>query len=282
MTRDSLALVEVLADVPDSRQPRGKRHRLAAILSLAIAAMLCGYKSYSAMAEGGRNYGQDFARALGFTHGKTPCAATFHNIFRALDRQLFESRLGQWVEAVMADPHGEVDELEVINFDGKTLRGTRKQGAPAAHLLSAVGKRLGLTVAQQSVDDKTNEITAMTEMLKNLILEGRVITMDALLTQRAIADQIVNKGGDYLMVVKDNEAELLNWISALFEQPIWLTEAVCSAESKDAAHGRIEMRELSTSSALSGHNLWPGLEQVLKIERSVIEKKSGKQRREVV
>jgi hypothetical protein len=94
MTRQGLALVEVLADIPDSRQSRGKRHPLVAILSLAIAAMLCGYKSYSAMAEWGRNYGQEFAKALGFTHRKTPCAATLHNIFRSLDRQMFESKLG--------------------------------------------------------------------------------------------------------------------------------------------------------------------------------------------
>ena len=282
MTRDSLALVEVLADVPDFRQSRGRRHPLAAILSLAVAAMLCGYKSYSAMAEWGRNYGQDFAKALGFTHRKTPCAATLHNIFRSLDRQLFESRLGRWAEAVMADSHTEVDELEVIDFDGKTLRGTRKQGAPAAHLLSAVGQRLGLTVAQQSVDEKTNEITVMTEMLKTLLIENRVITMDALLTQRAIASQIVNQGGDYLMVVKENQAELLKWISALFEQTIWLREGVETAEAKDAAHGRIETRKLSASSALNDHGLWPGLERVLKIERSVMEKKSGRKRQEVV
>jgi hypothetical protein len=220
MTRQRLALVDVLADIPDFRQSRGKRHPLVAILSLAIAAMLCGYKSYSAMAEWGRNYGQEFAKALGFTHSKTPCAATLHFIFCYLDRQLFESKLGLWVESVMADSDGEGERLEVISFDGKTLRGSRKQGAPAAHLLSAVGQRLGLTVAQQSVDEKTNEITVMTQMLKNLLIENRVMTMDALLTQRAIAQQIVNRGGDYLMVVKDNQAELLRWVSALFEQTI--------------------------------------------------------------
>jgi predicted transposase YbfD/YdcC len=121
----------------------------------------------------------------------------------------------------------------------------------------------------------------MTEMLKDLIIENRVITMDALLTQRAIAQQIVNRGGDYLMVVKDNQAELLKWVSTLFEQTIWLREGVETAEMKEAAHGRIETRKLSTSSALNDHNLWPGLEQVIKIERAVIEK-SGKQRQEVV
>jgi DDE_Tnp_1-associated len=148
MTRESLALVEVLAQVPDFRQSRGKHHPLGAILSLAIAAVLCGYKSYSAMAEWGRNYGQEFTKALGFTHRRTPCASTLHNIFRSLDRQMFESKLGDWVEAVMADLPAEGGKLEVISFDGKTLRGSRKQGAPAAHLLSALGQRSGLTISR--------------------------------------------------------------------------------------------------------------------------------------
>ncbi len=282
MTRQSLALVEVLAQIPDFRQSRGKRHPLVAILSLAIAAMLCGYKSYSAIAEWGRNYGQLLARALGFTHSKTPCAATLHNIFCLLDRQMFETKLGQWVEAVMADSISDADDFEVISFDGKTLRGSRKAGAPAAHLLSALGQRLGLTLCQQSVDDKTNEITVITQMLKTLLIENRVITMDALLTQRAIAKEILGRGGNYLMVVKDNQGELLKWVSAVFEQTIWLREPVQTAEMKDAAHDRIETRKLWASASLSDHGLWPGLEQVFKIERRVVKKKTGKQSEEVV
>ena len=81
-------------------------------------------------------------------------------------------------------------------IDGKTLRGSRKQGAPGVHLLSAVSHRLGLTLAQQAVDAKTNEITAIHDLLRGLALAGRVITMDALLTQRAVARTIVEAGGD--------------------------------------------------------------------------------------
>ncbi len=181
----------------------------------------------------------------------------------------------------MSDSPVEDDSLEVVSFDGKTLRGTRKAGAPAAHLLSALGQRLGLTLFQHPVGDKTNEITVMSEMLRTLLIENRVITMDALLTQRQIARNILDRGGDYLMVVKANQGELLKWVSAVFEQSIWLREAVQTAEMKDAAHGRIETRKLSSSSSLSDHGLWPGLEQVLMIEREVIEKKSGKVRQEV-
>lgn len=94
MTRHCLALIDVFSEIPDFRQARGKRHPLKAILALAAAATLCGYRSYSAIAEWGRNYGRDLARALGFTHEKTPCASTLHSIFRLLDKQMFERELG--------------------------------------------------------------------------------------------------------------------------------------------------------------------------------------------
>src|SRR5205085_12044700 len=117
MTRSSLALTEVFSAIPDFRQARGKRYPLPAILALAAAAMLCGYRSYSAIAEWGRNYGQALASALGFTNGKTPCAATLHTIFRHLDKQCFEEQPGGWAEGVLsATPTAEF-ESEAI--DGK-------------------------------------------------------------------------------------------------------------------------------------------------------------------
>src|SRR4051812_8054101 len=140
MTRPSLALIEVFSAIPDFRQAQGKRHPLPAILALAAAAMLCSYRSYSAIAEWGRNYGQALATALGFKNGKTPCAATLHTIFRHLDKQAFEAQLSLWAEGVLsATP---VAQLEAEAIDGKSLRGSQKQGAPGAHLLSAVSHRL--------------------------------------------------------------------------------------------------------------------------------------------
>src|SRR5438105_5501635 len=143
MTRSSLVLIEVFSAIPDFRQAGGKRHPLPAILALAAAAMLCGYRSYSAIAEWGRNYGQALASALGFKNGKTPCAATLHTIFRRLDKQRFEAQLGGWAEAVLAATA--TAELEAEAIDGKSLRSSQKQGARGAHLLSAVSHRLGLT-----------------------------------------------------------------------------------------------------------------------------------------
>src|SRR5215218_5408392 len=265
MTRQRLALIDVFSSIPDFRQPKGKRHPLKSILALASAAMLCGYRSYSAIAEWGRNYGQDLARALGFIQRRTPCASTLHTVFSNIDRQMFEAELSSWAEAALTnDPTAE---LECASVDGKTLRGSHKQGAPGSHLLSAVSHRLGLTLAQRAVPGETNEIGVVSQLLQGLILEGRVITVDALLTQRRLAEAILAQRGHYLMVVKENQSELLKWIESIFDQPQWLIEPPSVAESLDLSHGRIENRRLMSSSALSQSDLWPGLEQVFKIER---------------
>ena len=99
-------LIQVFAMIPDFRKPRGKRHPLAAIFALACCAMLCGARSYSALAEWGRNYGMRIAQALGFTH-TTPCAATLHTIFRHTNRDEFEAHLGAWADQVVCSyPQG--------------------------------------------------------------------------------------------------------------------------------------------------------------------------------
>ena len=166
---------------------------------------------------------------MGFTHAQTPCAATLHTIFRSLDRQLVEAKLGAWADEVLAAaPKADAPD-EGIAIDGKTLRGSRKQGAPGVHLLSAVSHRLGLTLAQQAVDAKTNETTAIHDLLRGLALEGRVITMDALLTQRAVARTIVEAGGDYFMIVKGNQPQLQQDIQAVFADPTVLADTMATA-----------------------------------------------------
>jgi hypothetical protein len=188
-------LIEALATVEDPRKARGKREALTAILALAVAATLCGAQSYQAIADWGRNHGLSMAHALGFTRQKTPCAATFCNLFRRLDRQGFERALARWAEAVMQALPAPKGTLEAIAIDGKTLRGSKRQGAIDVHLLAALSHRLGLTLYQHAVPEKTNEIGALPEVLSGLLLEGRVVTVDALLCQREIAQAVREKGG---------------------------------------------------------------------------------------
>lgn len=277
-------LIEVLAELSDPRDDRGKRHPLPAILALACAGMLCGYRTYGAIAEWGRNYGQSLVQALGFTRERTPCAGTLHTVLCRLDRVELEARLGEWAEGVMAStPDSGAAGREAIAIDGKALRGSRRQGAAGAHLLSALSHRLGLTLAQCGVEDKTNEIPAITEILRGLVLEGRVITMDALHTQRETARAILEGGGDYVMIVKGNQPRMLADIELIFQTgQIRAEERRAVAETVDVGHGRIEHRRLTASSELAGYSDWPGMAQVLRIERSAIIKKTGEVRDEVV
>ena len=274
-------LIEVFAELPDFRRPRGKRHPLAAIFALACSAMLCGYRSYSAMADWGRNYGAELAQALGFTH-QPPCAATLHTILRRVDRDVVEAQLGAWAEGILVGTPRAADEEEPLAIDGKTLRGSRKQGAPGAHRLSVLAPRLGLTLAQQAVADKTNEIPVVLDVLRQVILEGRVVTMDALLTQRHIAQQIVDAGGDYVMVVKENQPQFRADIATAFAAAPITGETRTVVDTVDYGHGRIEQRRLQSSEVLGGYRAWPGLGHVFHLERQVIIKKTGEVRAEVV
>ena len=274
-------LIEVFAMIPDVRKPRGKRHPLAAIFALACCAMLCGARSYSAIAEWGRNYGTRIAQALGFTHSP-PCAATLHTVFRHVDRDAFEAHLGAWADQVVGSlPPGLEMPATAIALDGKTLRGSKKQGAPGTHLLSALAHQVGVTLAQHAVDDKTNEITAVETILQPLVLEGRIVTMDALLTQRHIAQTIVDKGGDYGMIVKENQPQLRADIELGFTLPP-VGDYHATTRTVDLGHGRIEQRKLTTSEALVGYSDWPGLAQVFELGRHVMFPKTGQERVEVV
>jgi DDE_Tnp_1-associated/Transposase DDE domain len=212
-------LIEVLGEIPDPRSRQGRRHPLPALLALACTAMLCGYQSYGAIAEWSRHYGRAWMLALGLTHPIPPCAATLHSVFRRLDRQHVEGVLGAWAESVLQATQGGEPSDVAVALDGKTLRGTQRQGVPGAHLLSAVSQQLGLTLGQVGVDAKTNEIPVAQTLLAGLVLQGRVFTMDALLTQRAIAATIVAGGGDYVMVAKGNHPQLRADIALVFDAP---------------------------------------------------------------
>ena len=275
-------LLDILAEVPDSRNNRGKRHPLSAILGLAVIAMMCGYRSYAAIAEWGRTYHTDLAKALGFTHTKTPCASTLHYVFKDLDATALENRLTRWATVILEDLTPQTD-TQTLAIDGKTLCGSRKQDATITHLLSVVSHQLGITLTQQPVDAKTNEIPIAIEILQALDVSGKIITTDALLTQKDFCQTLREKKADYVLPVKANQKLTYQDIQRLFEPEsppkndvdpqayqarIFETlhhEAKAhtdTASTVEKAHGYITTRTLTTSTLLNEHLTWPGLAQV--------------------
>ena len=186
---DEGSLMEALAEVPDPRSRHGRRYSLLSMLSLAVCAMLCGARSLAAMAQWGRDHDEKVVKALGFDKGTTPCAATFHLLFKQLDREALESVLGRWFEGQGLLPLGG------IAIDGKTLRGVHGQDLPGVHLVAAYTHEGGVVLGQREVEAKKNEISTVPQLLEQLPLRGQVVTGDAEFTQRELCTQIAKKGG---------------------------------------------------------------------------------------
>jgi predicted transposase YbfD/YdcC len=268
-------LAAVLADFPDFRDPRGVRHPLRAVLLRSCVAMLCGARGESAIAEWAANYGEAWRAPLGFTRPDGPSQSTVQRIFKGIDCDLLEARLARWATAVLACapiPTAAPVPFEAMAIDGKTLRGSAKGGATDAHLLSAFSQRLGVVLGQVAVPDKSNEITAIDDLLARLTLTGWVVTTDALLTQADIARTICAAGGDYLMEVKENQPTLLEDLATLFADP---ATACAQAEEARMHGGRIERRVLRASTELADYVDWPGFAQALCVERRVTCKATG-------
>lgn len=275
------SLRDALAEVPDFRQAQGRRYELLPLLLLCCVAVMCGCRSQAAIAEWGTNYGERWLVLLGIRRRRGPSQPTLHRIFRGIDCEQLEQAVTKWAQQVMSCLSGRGPVLEGLAIDGKTLCGSQHQGAAATHLLSALSHRLGVVLAQVAVSDHGNEISHSDELLQAVVLEGRVITADALLTQREVAQTILDRGGDYLMAVKDNQPTLREDIALCFEHARTLSDTIREARSTDQHGGRITERRLRTSTALSGYTDWPGHEQVLELRRTVTDKRSGKTRQEV-
>lgn len=204
------SLAEVLAEVPDPRQPYGwdPAHPplpLAALLQLTVAATLCGARSLLAIAQWGRERREEEPAVLtdlGLPPGHSPCVATLHRVFKVLDVAAFERVLGAWLARTGVEP------TEPIAVDGKTLRGVHGAGVPGVHLVAAYTHRAGAVLAQVRTGGKGHELAAAKAVLRQVPLAGRLVTGDALLTQRELCEQIAQAEGDYLLPVDQNQPAL--------------------------------------------------------------------------
>lgn len=272
-----------LADMPDPRSKRGRRYEWTFLLTLACAALLCGHRSVRGMAQWAWHNRGEILAALQPKRKIVPSASTLYRVLRTLDVEELEKRLSTFANVVDTDdkvtgvvygPGRTVLRGQAI--DGKEVRGANKQGK-SLMLVSLVRHESAAVLGQQAVDRKTNEITVVPELLADRDLTGTVTTMDALLTQRQIADQILAQNGDYLMVVKRNQPHLYEAIEFLFSSPPIPASAdeYLSHSYTDAGHGRIEKRTLESSTALNNYLDWPEVGQVLRRTRRSVDVKTG-------
>ncbi len=242
--RESCHLLDMLAKLRDPHKEKGKRHPLKSILALLVIGLMCGHKGWTSIATWARSQ-----PALGFTHKKTPSASTIHNLLKKLDAEALGETLTHWVKTVIKSRADLTRCLDAVAIDGKTMRASQRSGAITSHLLSVVSHELGVTLTQRSVSDKTNEIPISTEILKAFDVSGKVITTDALLTQRTFCHAIIAGDGDYLLPVKDNQPELLGAIEKLFQDiPVTLSdtthpilgEPIHIHKTVEKSHGRLQ------------------------------------------
>ena len=275
-----------LASVPDHRDPRGVRHPLPAVLALICCALLCGARHLTAISDWGRNHSPELMAALGFTR-KTPCPATLHYVLAGLAWDKLEVALREWITAVQTQLAEAAEWEEALALDGKTMRGALKLEAEITATVSALGHRLGLTAGMKEVKDG-DEVAAVESLLKELVLVGQVVTTDALHTQVETARQIRVQGGDYVMLVKGNQPELQEQVTALFRtgsaalsEPAEHWDRATVTETGQG-HGRIETRWLMAVSLPAGEWEWPGVAQAFVVVRDVWKPKRKKRHHEVV
>ena len=205
-----VSLWDLFAKVPDPRDASGKRFPLQGILSLTVAALLAGRQGLCAIARWGRGCSKKQLARLGIDRPKSPCHATYHNVFRALDAAAMERALAEWAKDAL--PAG-----AAIAIDGKTLRGSRYAEYPAVHLLCAYCDAVSGVLGQVPVaTNKENEITAAAELLKGMAMKGRIITGDAMFAQKSVCQAVLDGGGEYLVTVKDNQPSLREAIDNAF------------------------------------------------------------------
>ena len=277
------SLLQAFATVPDPRRRQGTRYPLPAVLTLAVAAILANHLSLLAIAEWGADLPPALKHALGFPNASTPHVSTLQRLFRRLDPHALATVLRDYFDPRVPDqvpPRGS----QGVAIDGKALRG-RLRHEPTrthpVHTVTAFCHELGVALGHIVVQSQQHqaELTVVPTLLEQIAWEGRVLTGDALYCQRKLCAQVVEAGGDYLVLLDDNQPTLKADVEQVFAPPpplapghgvIVMEEQ--QAQTVEQGHGRLEVRALRASSELREYLDWPYLEQVFEVRRSWTEK----------
>ncbi len=263
-----MTLTEAFSGVVDPRTGPARRHDLTEIILMALCAVLCGADTWVDVAEWAEDNEAWLKRYLVLEHG-TPSHDTFGRVFRLLDAKVFEACFRDWISGLAGVVAG------VVAIDGKTACGSRDGHNTALHTISAYATASGLCLGQEHTRGKGNEIPAIKALLDTLALKGCIVTLDAIGCQTEIAQKILDRGGDYLLAVKDNQKDLADALREFFaEGETWgfgsLTISHYQSIEKD--HGRIETRQAMWVNDLSWldkklRDHWPKLAGIGMIER---------------
>lgn len=282
---DLVGLLHRLEALTDWRCPKGRRYALAPVLLLIVLAKLAGEDKPSGIADwiGGR--GRLLRQVLRLPWPRMPHPNTYRRILEgAITPEELDRTVGEYLCRLPG-----AGQSVLIAIDGKTVRGTIDPTNPRGeHLLGAYLPEEGVVLMQVAAGGKDNEISVAPQLLGYLDLRGKVVAADAMHTQRALSVQIVQAGGDYLWLAKDNQPTLREEIVQVFSAD-WRTVLGTStphdlrhARTVEKGHGRLEIRQIRVSGELGGYSDWPGLEQVFVLERQRVDTKSGKEERETV
>jgi len=263
-----VSLLEHFADLTDPRVERTKLHQLLDILVMAMCATICGAEGWEDFAEFGQAKREWFETFLELPNG-IPSPDTFRRVLQRLDPREFEACFVRWVQSVNKIASG-----QLVALDGKQLRGSRDVAADlsAIHMVSAWACENRLVLGQVKVDKKSNEITALPELLRALALTGCIVTIDAMGCQTKIAEQIIEGEADYVLALKGNQGTLHEDIVSYFgwaEKTGFTQIPYTFHETLEKDHGRIEERRCWATSDvewLEPKAQWQGLQSIVMVE----------------
>jgi predicted transposase YbfD/YdcC len=255
------------AVLEDPRSEVNRRHPLVSVVTISVMAVLAGAEGPTAIRRWAEFKAEFLQRVLPLPHG-IPSKDVFGRVLSALDPQAFQAGFAAWLESLRTKAQGESDvSRPVFPIDGKTLRRThdRQQGLGALHSVSLWATDYGLSLGQVACAEKSNEITAIPELLKLVDTRGAIITIDAMGTQTAIAEQIIAGGADYVLALKGNQESLHDGVIKYLDQQIETDFANCTARrhsTHETGHGREETRiyvQLPAPKSLPGFERWNNL-----------------------
>lgn len=238
-------MVEVFEGLEDWRSAQQTRHRLSELLTVAVCAVLSGADDFEEISQWGRAKVPWLRGFLRLDYG-VASPDTFERVFALLDPKQFEQAFRTWVGGIIPA----VGKDQVIAIDGKSSRRTTSKAAAAPlHLVSAFAANVGVVLGQTATAEKSNEITAIPELLKVLDIEGCIVTIDAMGTQTKIARAIRERGAHYVLCVKDNHPKLLDSIMFADIDPRGPLTPSSTHETTSTGHGRIEVRRCTAFDA---------------------------------